>query len=383
MTQELSIPLPNSESRPGSESSTVISVSIADPYVLLRMTDGSILLLAGDLTTCTVSINTPTAFEGSKKMVSACTLYHDKCPEPWLCKASTDAWLSTGIGESIDGADGGPHDQGDIYCVICYESGALEILDVPNSIVFSLWKNLHLEEPTLSMPIHWNLLRILRKEQLRVHPQLCDGSIVASTVLHNVSCNHGFINVTSQIPLRGTPHQVTYFADRNLYPIIVSVPMDNHNLSADELHRTYTVDEFKNTATKDNESLLAIEIAYIQGDDVAPRGCVILFSVGRNTDIPQNLVYSKELKGAISALASLQGRLLIASGPKIILHNWSGSELNGIAFFDAPPLYVVKNFILLGDVHNSIYFLSWNELGAQLSLLAEDLAPLIVLQQNL
>jgi len=53
-------------------------------------------------------------------------------------------------------------------------------------------------------------------------------------------------------------------------------------------------------------------------------------------------VYSKELKGAISALASLQGHLLIASGPKIILHKWNGTELNGIAFFDAPPLHVVS-----------------------------------------
>lgn len=53
-------------------------------------------------------------------------------------------------------------------------------------------------------------------------------------------------------------------------------------------------------------------------------------------------IYSKELKGAISALASLQGHLLIASGPKIILHKWTGTELNGIAFFDAPPLYVVS-----------------------------------------
>lgn len=53
-------------------------------------------------------------------------------------------------------------------------------------------------------------------------------------------------------------------------------------------------------------------------------------------------VYSKELKGAISALASLQGHLLIASGPKIILHKWTGTELNGVAFFDVPPLYVVS-----------------------------------------
>lgn len=53
-------------------------------------------------------------------------------------------------------------------------------------------------------------------------------------------------------------------------------------------------------------------------------------------------VYTKDLKGAISALASLQGHLLIASGPKIILHKWTGSELNGVAFFDVPPLYVVS-----------------------------------------
>lgn len=79
-----------------------------------------------------VSVNTPSAIENFKKPVSACTLYHDKGPEPWLRKTSTDAWLSTGISEAIDGADGGPHDQGDIYCVVCYENGALEILDVPN-----------------------------------------------------------------------------------------------------------------------------------------------------------------------------------------------------------------------------------------------------------
>ncbi|TYI63977.1 hypothetical protein E1A91_D09G054000v1 [Gossypium mustelinum] len=601
MTQELSIPLPNSETSSGSDNSTVMSVSIADPYVLLRMTDGSILLLVGDPATCTVSINSPAAFEGSKKRVSACSLYHDKGPEPWLRKASSDAWLSTGIGESIDSADGGPHDQGDIYCVICYENGALEIFDVPNfNCVFSVEKfasgrahlvdaysqessegsekpinksseklagqsrkeNVHnLKVVELAMQrwsgnhsrpfifgiltdgtilcyhaylfegpdnaskvegsasaqnsvglsnVNASRLRNLRfirvsldaytreetsngtlsqritifknisgyqgfflsglrpawfmvfRQRLRIHPQICNGSIVAFTVLHNVNCNHGFIYVTSQgilkicqmpstsnydnywpvqkIPLRGTPHQVTYFAERNLYPLIVSVPvhkpvnqvlsslvdqeaghqMDNLNLSSDELHRTYTVEEFEvrilepeksggpwetkatipmqssenaltvrvvtlfNTTTKENETLLAIGTAYVQGEDVAARGRVLLFSIGRSTDNNQNLVsevYSKELKGAISALASLQGHLLIASGPKIILHIWTGSELNGIAFYDAPPLYVVslnivKNFILLGDVHKSIYFLSWKEQGAQLSLLAKDFGSL-------
>lgn len=94
-----------------------------------------------DPSTCTVSVQTPAAIESSKKPVSACTLYHDKGPEPWLRKTSTDAWLSTGVGEAIDGADGGPLDQGDIYTVVCYESGALEIFDVPNfNCVFTVDK---------------------------------------------------------------------------------------------------------------------------------------------------------------------------------------------------------------------------------------------------
>ena len=36
----------------------------------------------------------------------------------------------------------------------------------------------------------------------------------------------------------------------------------------------------------------------------------------------------------------------------------------------------VKNFILLGDIHKSIYFLSWKEQGAQLNLLAKDFGSL-------
>ncbi|CAN8244624.1 unnamed protein product [Cochlearia groenlandica] len=592
MNQELSFGAPNSDSNSGSESSTVSSVSIADPYVLLRMTDDSIRLLVGDPSTCTVSISTPAVLEGSKRKVSACTLYHDKGPEPWLRKASTDAWLSSGVGEVGDGADGGHHDQGDIYCVLCYESGALEIFDVPSfNCVFSFDKFASGRSHLSDMPIHelehensedntsarneditktkvvelamqrWSghhtrpflfailadgtilcyhaylfegvdgikaenslylegiaslnssgssklrnlkFLRIpvdtstreetsdgvltqritmfnnisghqgfflsgsrpgwcmLFRERLRFHSQLCDGSISAFTVLHNVNCNHGFIYVTSQgvlkicqlpsasiydnywpvqkVPLKATPHQVTYYAEKNLYSLIVSYPVskpmnqvlsslvdqeagqqiDNHNLSADDLQRPYTVEEFEirilepersggpwetkatipmqssehaltvrvvtllNASTTENETLLAVGTAYVQGEDVAGRGRVLLFSFGKNGDNSQNIVtevYSKELKGAISAVASIQGHLLISSGPKIILHKWNGTELNGVAFYDAPPLYVVsmnvvKNFILLGDIHKSIYFLNWKEQGSQLSLLAKDFGSL-------
>lgn len=47
MTQDVSFGASNSESSYGSESALALSVSIADPYVLLRMSDGSVRLLIG------------------------------------------------------------------------------------------------------------------------------------------------------------------------------------------------------------------------------------------------------------------------------------------------------------------------------------------------
>lgn len=49
MTQDLSFGAQNSESSSGSENPTVLSVSIADPYVLMRMNDGTIQLLVGGM----------------------------------------------------------------------------------------------------------------------------------------------------------------------------------------------------------------------------------------------------------------------------------------------------------------------------------------------
>ncbi|CAN6242631.1 unnamed protein product [Urochloa humidicola] len=593
MTQELTFTMHTSESSLSSEPLAAASASIADPYVLLKMVDGTIRLLIGDRSTCTVSFNAPAIFASSSERISSCTLYHDRGPEPWLRKARTDAWLSTGIGEATDGNDSS-HDQSDIYCIICYESGKLEIFEVPSfkcvfsvenfvsgpAILFDDFSHISTKDTVMGVPdttkvsvkkeeannikivelamYRWSgqfsrpflfgllndgtllcyhaycyessesitrsaplsphgssdldsasdsRLRNLRfrrvsidvssrddissfarpritifnnvggyeglfvggprptwvfvcRQRFRVHPQLCDGPIVAFTVLHNVNCCHGLIYVTSQgflkicqlpsaynydnywpvqkVPLHGTPHQVTYYAEQSLYPLIVSVPVvrplnqvlssmadqelglhiENDVAVGDDLQKVYTVDEFEvrimelekpsgcwetrftipmqpfenaltvrivtlqNTSTKENETLMVIGTAYVQGEDVAARGRVLLFSFSKSEN-SQNLVtevYSKESKGAVSAVASLQGHLLIASGPKITLNKWTGSELTAVAFYDAPlhvvSLNIVKNFVLFGDIHKSIYFLSWKEQGSQLSLLAKDFGSL-------
>lgn len=294
--------------------------------------------------------------------------------------------------------------------------------------------------------------------RLRPHPQFCDGAILGFTPLHNVNCAHGFIFITAEgrlkicqlppllfydndwpvqkIPLRGTPHQITYHADVNLYALIISTPVsrptaqvlmgDGHpfdqqqeNSIGEDGQRLVTSEDYevrviepaqpggnweakaaikmhmtenaltvrivsiKNITTDQTQTLLAIGTSYVQGEDVAAKGRIILVSVGKDPQEPSSWareVYSKELKGSISAIASLQGHLLVAIGPKIILHSWNGSELNGAAFFDAPlyvvSLNIVKNFILFGDIHKSIYFLCWKEDGAQLTLLAKDFGSL-------
>lgn len=119
---------------------------------------------SADPSTCTVSVNVPPIFANSTKSISACTLYHDKGPEPWLRKTSTDAWLSTGIAEPIDGNDGSYHDQGDVYCLVCYENGRLDIFDVPAfKCVFSLENfisgkthlvDAYIPEPTISTQVN-------------------------------------------------------------------------------------------------------------------------------------------------------------------------------------------------------------------------------------
>ena len=46
----------------------------------------------------------------------------------------------------------------------------------------------------------------------------------------------------------------------------------------------------QNTSTKDNETLLAVGTAYVQGEDVAGRGRILLFSVVKNPENSQILV---------------------------------------------------------------------------------------------
>lgn len=99
---------------------------------LVTISLSAFISVIADSATFTVSVSVPGVFDYTKETIASCTLYHDRGPEPWLRKTSPDAWLSTGLSaEAIDGTDG-LQDQSDIYCLVCYDSGRLDIFEVPS-----------------------------------------------------------------------------------------------------------------------------------------------------------------------------------------------------------------------------------------------------------
>ncbi|KAM0946693.1 hypothetical protein DsansV1_C08g0078221 [Dioscorea sansibarensis] len=91
-----------------------------------------------DLSICTMPANVP-PIRTSNEPISACTLYHERGPEPWLWKTSTDAWLSSRVAEAVDGNGRLYQSQGAMCCLICYVSGRQDIYEVSSfRCVFSV-----------------------------------------------------------------------------------------------------------------------------------------------------------------------------------------------------------------------------------------------------
>lgn len=116
----------------------------------------------------------------------------------------------------------------------------------------------------------------------------------------------------------------------------------------------------------------------MQGEDAACKGRILVFEVLREHPprleilsleeqeqqedrIFFRLAQTKEQKGPISAVCALEGYLMVATGPKIIVYNFiNGKDLVGAAFFDAQifivSLNTVKNWIVVSDIQVTYLF---------------------------
>lgn len=131
------------------------------------------------------------------------------------------------------------------------------------------------------------------------------------------------------------------------------------------------------------------------GEDVSSRGRVLLFEVkkvdpGRRLGSQVanlSLMYEKDIfHGPVTSLSCLtaegRNRLVIGAGADVNVEQWGNGKLTQVGFFRATMqilnIMLFKNFFLLSDAYDSLYFLVWRESDKSLTLLAKDYDPIAV-----
>ncbi|CAB9502941.1 and polyadenylation specificity factor subunit 1 [Seminavis robusta] len=151
-------------------------------------------------------------------------------------------------------------------------------------------------------------------------------------------------------------------------------------------------------ANQDSEDMGSIQFITVgvgvvdkNGEDVSARGRVLLFELRGDTQGPSGLemalVCEKEIfHGPVSSLSCLvsegKHRLIIGAGADVNVEQWGNGKLTQVGFFRATmqilDIFMFKNFLLLSDAYDSLYFLVFRESDKSLTLLSKDYDPLCV-----
>ena len=160
----------------------------------------------------------------------------------------------------------------------------------------------------------------------------------------------------------------------------VAEPGTDYDVSEEDLDSKYFIVVGTGTIEKD-------------GEDVACKGRVILFEVNRPKDTTNstiaelNFVYEKSIfHGPVSSLSCLtvegKSRLIIGAGADVNVEQWGNGKLTQVGFFRATmhilDIKLFKNFFILSDAYDSLYFLVWRESDKSLTMLAKDYDPIPV-----
>ncbi|KAL3923069.1 MAG: hypothetical protein SGILL_001862, partial [Bacillariaceae sp.] len=183
--------------------------------------------------------------------------------------------------------------------------------------------------------------------------------------------------------------------------------LDSYELEEDEIGMTMqvmTLTEFlaepgnnEEVQVDDLDSRLFITVGTgvltKDGEDVASKGRCVLFEVKRSKDAQStelSFLYDKMIHhGPVTSLSCLvsegKRRLIIGAGADVNVEQWGNDKLTQVGFFRATmqvlDIKLFKNFFILSDAYDSLYFLVWRESDVSLTLLAKDYDPMPV--QNL
>ncbi|KAJ2002176.1 mRNA cleavage and polyadenylation factor subunit [Coemansia thaxteri] len=132
-------------------------------------------------------------------------------------------------------------------------------------------------------------------------------------------------------------------------------------------------------------ALVCVATGFVLGEDVAARGKVYVFDVigvvpqpGRpQTSRRLKLLCEEEIRGCISAVADVRGLLAVSVGSKLFLRALAAGALVSVAFLDCQAwvrsLAAFRNFVLIGDLINSLWFAGFQEDGpTRLHVLGRD-----------
>ena len=306
---------------------------------------------------------------------------------------------------------------------------------------------------------HW--LFMTSRGCLRIHPMSIDGTVICFTPFHNVNCPKGFLYFNRQgelrisvlpthlsydapwpvrkVPLRCTPHYVTYHPETKTYAVVTSTqeicnrvvkvvgdgekefetqerddrfifpsidrfsiqlfspvswePIPNTRFEFDDFEHVTCV-EVVNLVSEGTLSGLkgyvAVGSNYNYNEEVTSRGRILIFDVIEVVPEPgqpltknkMKIEYNKDQKGPVTALGQVNGYLVSAIGQKIYIWQLKHDELSGVAFIDTQvyihSMVVIKNLILVGDIFKSICLMRYQTDLKVLSMVSRDVKPLEV-----
>ncbi|KAI8072997.1 CPSF A subunit region-domain-containing protein [Gongronella butleri] len=137
--------------------------------------------------------------------------------------------------------------------------------------------------------------------------------------------------------------------------------------------------------TSGRKSFITLGTGVLRGEDIAMRGSIIMYEIIEVVPEPDNpqtnhkfkFLHKENAKGSVSAMCEVSGHIAASVGSKVFVYSFEDNEsLVGVAFIDV-QIYVttmqsIKNYILLGDIHRSIWFLGFQLEPAKLALLGKD-----------
>eukprot|EP01132_Coremiostelium_polycephalum_P003714 gene3714-4627_t len=228
-----------------------------------------------------------------------------------------------------------------------------------------------------------------------------------------------------KVPMKMTCHKVAYHPESKCYLVVVSFPQVLTEIDPESKKPIATEEKFQiklidpidwnniidSFSLQERETVLSMKViqlkyteadgvtrlkpyvcvgtAFTHGEDTQCKGRILILEVVTHKtqfeadsagEKKLNLLFEKEQKGPVTAMASLNGLLVMTIGPKVIVNNFSSGSLVGLAFYDA-QIYIVnistvKNYVLIADMYKSIYFLKWKDGTQLLTLLSKDYSTL-------